>query len=582
MVTSPSLQQFLAEFASLVDPLTERELRQTLTAYATGLPSGSRAAFLGDLKALLAPDASSAGGRRPDTLIADIEAFTTDVESGVFYDRWDWDPDLGHERAFGDASWAPRMDALFSRAAGCLLAGEYDLSARAHRMLFAALELEGDEGPLYSFETSAAAMLDTDLTEAAARALRSRLDAVADPATAAEELAELWLTGLPYGHEPRSLAAVREALPYDVASLADFAPHWTRALVSRAAQGHSPLRMRLLREAAGYSGGTDALAQAARAGGIDQPDAYLGLVDALRAQSEAKAATHACEEGLEAAGNRREGEHGWAVHQWAPLAERAAELAVERGDTEATAAHRARAFQLHASTRRLVALYEAAETHQAGAGAEAAGLAADEIAAGEAGFRHAYLLAFQAQALLLADRVDEVLALLPTGTEEQSYSSYRSTDVTMTVLPYVIAAASGAAARPDWPHTVLHSLFFQAATGGRTVRYSDERHEEEAEAGTAYATHLQDLLTRRATTPARRAHWLKIARAVSDRSVRRIVGSQDRASYEEAARLAAACAEGLLIADGDGHYLEGIRDSYPRHIAFRREVDAARRDSSLL
>ena len=82
------------------------------------------------------------------------------------------------------------------------------------------------------------------------------------------------------------------------------------------------------------------------------------------------------------------------------------------------AAHWARAFGLRTSTHRLVALYEAAETHQAGAGAAAAGHAADQIAAGEAGFLHAHLSAFQAQALLLAGRVEDALALLPSGTEQ--------------------------------------------------------------------------------------------------------------------------------------------------------------------
>jgi hypothetical protein len=193
-------------------------------------------------------------------LLAAIEAFTTDVESGMYYDGWGWDPDLRHERAFGDESWAPRMDALFARASEAFLAGRHDHSAEARRLLFTALALEGDEGALYSYESSPAESLMTDLTEAGTRCLRSLYEISTGPAEAAATLADTWLGHLPFGHRPMSLIAVREALPADLPGIDAFYPYWTQALVERSG-GHDPLRRALLREAALLAGGTDALAE---------------------------------------------------------------------------------------------------------------------------------------------------------------------------------------------------------------------------------------------------------------------------------------------------------------------------------
>ncbi|MFG1708881.1 hypothetical protein ACFLIM_37355 [Nonomuraea sp. M3C6] len=42
-------------------------------------------------------------------------------------------------------------------------------------------------------------------------------------------------------------------------------------------------------------------------------------------------------------------------------------------------------------------------------------------------------------------------------------------DTTMTVLPYVLAAACGAVAHRDWEHTVLRTLLLGTARAGRTL-----------------------------------------------------------------------------------------------------------------
>jgi hypothetical protein len=563
-----SLKRFLTDLGSLLAPLDEQGLRSALYAYASTLPAGARTGFLEDLVTACVPRQPAA----PDdaALITAIEGFITDVKSGMYYEGWGWDPDLRHERAFGDGSWVPRMDDLFNRASNAFLAERHALSAEAHLRLFTALALEGDEGSLYSYEFSPAESLMTDLTEAGARCLRSLYETATGLPEAAAALAETWLNALPFGHQPTSLTALREALPADLADIEDFYPHWTRELVERSG-GRDPLRSALLREAALLAGGTDALAEAARREGPGQPETYLDLVDALSGHGESQAALEACREGLRLAARPGADRTGWAAYQWAPLADRAAELA----GAETAVSLRIQAFTLAVSTARLVALYQAAETCQPSAGPQAAGEAADRLAKGEAGLAHYHLESFRAQALLLAGRIDDALDLLVTGDT----STHGSPGAILTVLPYVLAASCGAASHRDWPNTVLHTLLDRTANAGRTI-FSDDEFDTNDTA--ALSDLLEQLLREGTSSTADRAKWRRAGRAAIDRWVRGIVGGKQRAQYADAARLAAALTEAEILTEGDSNYLDGVLDTYRRHTAFRREAETVRRGSVLL
>jgi hypothetical protein len=456
-----SLKRFLDALEGLLAPLDEQRLRSAVREYASRLPAGARPGLLEGLAA--ARDPAPVVAADNTELIAAIEAFTAEAQSGMYYDGWGWDPDVRHEQAFGDESWAPRMDGLFARTDEAFLAGRYELAARAYRLLFAALDLEGDEGPVYSCEFSPAESLVTDLPEAGARYLRALYETAATPAEAATTLAQAWLDDLPYGRKPQSLTDVREALPTDLANIEEFCPRWTGELIDLSG-GHDPLRNILLREAALLSGGTRALAEAAQRQGPGQPEAYLDLVDALIEADDAPAALRACQGGLALAA-RPGAEHArWAHYQWAPLADRAAALA----DPEAAVDLRITAFTLATSTARLVALCQAAEIHRPGTGPHAAGKAAARLANGEPGLAH-HLTSFHTQALLLAGRIDDAVDLATTAN-----TPMHSPAVILTVLPYVLAASCGAARHRDWPHTVLHAMLQQSTDAGRTLHYDDD------------------------------------------------------------------------------------------------------------
>jgi hypothetical protein len=565
-----SLQRFCSEVESLLDPLDESQLRSAWRRYATALPAGARGAFLDDLRAACRSDAPAVPSS--ESLLADIDSFITDAKSGMYYDTWDWDPDLRMERAFGDESWIPRMDALFARAGAAFRAGHHDLSGAAYRRLFAALELEGDEGCVYACEYSPEGSLETDLAEASAQCLRSLYETASGPAEAAASLAQQWLHHLPAGHRPESLSAVREALVVDLADLDQFCPHWTRELVNRSGS-HDPLRSGLLREAAQLSGGVEALADAARKEGNGQARAYLDLVAALREQDNTAAALDSCREGLTGAADSRQG-HEANDYWWAPVADVAADLAGELGNDESAAGFRLQAFTLMVSEARLVGLYNAAEQFRSGTGPATAGQAADRLSAGDIGFHHAHLSDFRAQALLLAGRVDEALALLPV--RENAIGGYTS-DVSMSVLPYVLAASCGAPTHHDWPHTTLRTLLYRAAQDSHTVRYDTD-----TKGDTALPELFEQTLRERAVTDSQREAWRSACRTAVDRWVRVTLAEKQRHRYADAANLAAAMTEAEILVDGNGGYLDGILDTYRRFTAFRREADRVRRSSVLL
>lgn len=561
----------LSELECLLAPLDEQRLRAALARYASGLPTAARAGFLVDLAAACAP----AGSAAPDDteLISAIEAFVADAESGMYCDGWGWDPEVRHERAFGDDSWAPRMDDLFARAADVFLAGRHALSAEVHRRLFAALALEGEEGPVYSCEFSPSESLNTDLVEAGARWLRSLYEIAAGPAQAAAALAQAWQAELPFGRQPRSLAAVRETLPEDLGDFDAFLPYWTRELVDRSGD-RDRLRGELLKEASRLCDDTAPLREAAQHHGPGQPQAYLDLVEALTARGDQPAALQACSQGLQIAESPGADRAGWAACEWAPLADRAARLC-DHHDHEAVVGFRLRAFALGVSTARLVALYLAAEAHRPGTGPQASRAAADRLAGGGTGLASWHLDGYRAQALLLAGRVDDALELL-AASDPASHGHSRTV---LTVLPYVLAASSDATSHRDWPNTALHALFGQTPYAGRTLSYDDGLDVD----GTASLTELLErLLHQRPACATDRDRWRRACRTVIDQWTRSVLGGKQRTHYGDVARLAAAITEAEILTGGASNYLDGLLDTHKRFTAFRREADAARRASVLL
>ena len=73
------------------------------------------------------------------------------------------------------------------------------------------------------------------------------------------------------------------------------------------------------------------------------------------------------------------------------------------------------------------------------------------------------------------------------------------------------------------------------------------------------------------------------AQAVTDARIEAIVSNKHRGAYARAAALAFAHAEALAVHSprSAGAFLADVRSRYPRHVAFRHELDAAAVNSTL-
>jgi hypothetical protein len=94
---------------------------------------------------------------------------------------------------------------------------------------------------------------------------------------------------------------------------------------------------------------------------------------------------------------------------------------------------------------------------------------------------------------------------------------------------------------------------------------------------------LADALSADPVTGERAAVLLETARRVTDARIEAIVSNKHRGAYARAAVLAFAHAEAVAVRSSSQAqaYLSGVRARYPRHVAFRQELDLAATSSVL-
>jgi Arc/MetJ-type ribon-helix-helix transcriptional regulator len=511
-----------------------------LVAHAERLPARERKRFLDIFEAPFESCAEPAGADEP--FLGEIDAFAARLRSGAYLEGWGWDPDLHDERAFGDESWADEMDWLFSGAADAFVAGDLTLAREAYGRLLSLLQDEGDGfcGPDTPEE-----MLETDVGEAKARYLRALYETAPlpeRPERLAEELARLAFVGR--GVTLRQIAeARRPALP----DLDAFLPLW----IERAG-ADDRLGVELLIEAVELGRGSAGLAAVARERGVGQPEIFVAWADVLVGEGRLESAAAACREALAAL--EPEGETR------AVIAERLAELAERQGHGETVLEGRRAGWRASPSRARLLAMVEAAGALDRVA--EVLGAEADALEQGVS----AASPRLACELLLLSGRVAPALVLLeaapPLGWSGPGHPG-------PVVVPYLLAAAScGGSPGRDTP--LLAELFDGIDAGGGGRRLS---------------VLLAERLASAPAGDAEQERWLTAVRSVVERRTAAIVEAQHRRAYERAATFVVACAEALALARGvpDGAaVVTEIRSRYPRHYAFRDELDRVTRRSPLL
>ncbi|MCA1697495.1 MAG: hypothetical protein LC790_00735 [Actinobacteria bacterium] len=600
---SANLASFLDALEARLCELTAEQVGAALLAHAERLVPAEREPFLAifaepgfDRRAARAPDAAG----EPDPLLAEIDAFVERLRGGRYVDGWGWDPEIYEERAFGDESWVVEMDDLFAAANAVFLEGDMQLARETLGRLLTAFDLEG-EAEAFCGPDSPQRMVSVDLGEAKARYLRATYE-TAPPSERPAALLDA-IENLRFVGDDVSLAAIGEAKRVQLPDLDAFLPAWITHLssVEDDAQQGSPSGRelpRLLSEAAEWHGGADGLGELARSRGAVDPEAHRDWVDALIRSGRLGDATAAAGEALRTLAPRGEVR--------AAIAERLARLAASTGDDDGALAARRERWCAAPSTSRLVALIDIATAlgRADEVLAEEVGwaLTAAEPDAEELGVTNARLLC---ELLLLAGRVDQALELAEeAGPLGWSHGAHPGP----IVVPYLLVAATGPRIRPE----LLIAASFSGAPpqddepllaqelehidvrgwvgGGDWDREPAELPLEDRYRGIPTDKLLPSYLlgTAIAARPGsqrERDRWLDRAAALVEERVGAIVGAKHRGAYERAARLAVACGEAIALArdrDRGFAFVIEARERFPRHHAFRSELDRATNASTYL
>lgn len=551
----PSLQEFIVSLDQRLHQLTAEEIRTALLVHARSLPPGQREPFVG----IFTSELSRAEGRPAtdpacpvgdDPLLTDIDTFVGRVAAGEYVDGYGWDGELREERWFGDESWVWEMDALFAGAQDAFLSGDLALAREAYGRLLASLQMDTGEAA-FSGAWLPEAMLETEVWEAEARYLRAVYETTSPPERArvlAEEWATLWV-----GSSGPSLTAVRESREHDVPDIEVFLPAWIAQL--HALDGERSVVRSLLVEAVEAHGGVDGLAALARDYAPIRPEYYLAWIDALRRDDRRLDAAGAAWEALEALDPYGE--------KQALIAERRTALVDD--PAEVLDACRA-AWRAAPSQARLLALHQAARVTDQVESAMSAEI--DALAAGRVNAQ------LQAVLLLLARRAEAAIALLDVPTVPGS-----GRGPGRVLIPYLLAAGCAGPTRSGWKSTRLATLLGGLDTPDTWDWTSFDRQHHESMAGEPRPLSL--LLTDQLNTPGDpvlRTRSLEAALRAIGRTVEAIVSVKDRRQYASVALLIACAAEAITLngnPEGGTSLVAQWRDHYPRHVAFRRELELA-------
>lgn len=565
------LGEFLAVLEQRLAALPVDDLLAALVAHAERLPVRDREAFLAIFPAPSAVVSQVPGPRAvpsPDgtRLLADIDVFVDRVRSGAFFEGWGWDDDLHEERAWGDESWVGEMDDLFAVAADAFLAGDLALARDAYGRLLGTFDLDQEVGT-FCGPSIPSDMVATDVPEAVARYLR----AVYETTPLSERAEELYDRYADLNHlaPATSLHTIADTQRAGLPDLDDFLPAWIEVLTEHTSGHWARDHQRLLTEATVCYAGTDGLATVARRPGDHQSTAYLDWIDALTRDGRLDDAAAAAREALIITGP--------AAERSAEVADRLGDLTARLGDRAAALDARRTAWRTHRTRSRLLALIVAAD---------AAGQRTGAVEA-EADLVPAAPDRLGCELLLLADRIDAAATAL-VASDPLGWSSPEHPGP--VVWPFLLAAAVA----PVVPatETQLGQQFATIDTTDRWHGYSSlDRHhgDDDTDRASAAPPRLSSLLAchiaDRPGGAQQRQQWLDAARSVADRRIDAVVGNKHRGAYQRVAVLAVAYAEALALAADQAAgaaFIAATRSRYPRHVAFRDELDRATAASPLL
>lgn len=138
------------------------------------------------------------------------------------------------------------------------------------------------------------------------------------------------------------------------------------------------------------------------------------------------------------------------------------------------------------------------------------------------------------------------------------------------VIPFLALAASGTSTIPPRAPTLRAAL----ATVDGPPRWSSDAGDKLDEVGGTLAGVMEASLPGERVDAETRRRWLAMGQEMIASAVAEVVGGSRCHAYELVARLVVGQAEALASSGADGkEFVAGFRARYPRHVAFRRELD---------
>jgi len=553
---------FLQHIQALLDNTPHERLKGHLLARAKALPAGERLDFLRML---------GEGEPRPSPmgpgLLANIDEFIAALRRDDYADdAWADEPE-----------WVDEFEALLSGATRAFVDGERTLAAAALGRLLRVFDL-GGEVAAFCGEEPAELQVRSELGEALAFHLRALYDTTPLQRRAARLLEEIIaLQGI--GSTRVGLEAIMNADPDPPADWVEFLPQWLEAVrgwetdsddLSRDVRGF------LVREATRHVAGADGLGELARSEGRDDAQHYHEWLDALLDADRRGDAVAAAREAV-----------GAVAEPWAKarLADRLTTLALDLGDESLALEAGRAAWRSRPSPRRLTRLCGVVgrdgESLRSSLAAEREAARSDEFQPGDRLAAILDLLLGDLDSAL--DRLERAPALGWGGGAHPG----------RILFPCALLAAAGLAAPPE--RSVL-AAWWKEIDGfvdldDFPVDDGDGPDDPGLGASTAPAAGstepptLTDMLSaslgRLDLAPAARWRVVERLRGIVEKRVDAIVANQHRRAYLRAARLAAAWAEGAALAGNSRsgqEFLHTLLGRFPRHSAFKREIDSVARD----
>ena len=268
-----SMKEFIENLTIRLEGLSHGELKKILLDHAESLPPGERAAYLD-----LFVTRRKTGGKKKkasdgDYLLKEIEAFEKRADDYEYSNGWGWDDDYGEERAQGDDSWIEGIDDLFDAIEEFYQAGNYALAGKAYEKLLDIYFGGNEEGQFSGYDQDE--MMATDIREATLKYLRcvymtekaaNRPDALFEAMGNYQGYVQLDIKGV---------MTVSLNLP----DIEQFGRDWVAYLKG---QPGSRMASTLLKEAVRLFEGSKGLEKLALEQGVQFPGAYVEWLDALK------------------------------------------------------------------------------------------------------------------------------------------------------------------------------------------------------------------------------------------------------------------------------------------------------------